>query len=198
MGGEIPAALQLALRRGFQVHPEAIRALESADPESVARAIREAIRTREREGGRTISGGDVAAALGIAPADEPFENAYETLDDPTGRTASAEGVGGFGALFASRFEKMRALVSGRPEARSIRHAADLAGARPEEGAHACGLVTERRVGAGRSDRLVIEDPTGTLELAVYDDAAREAAASLVNDQFVMVRMVTQSQAVYFR
>jgi len=188
VGGEISDAVQLALRRGFQVHPEAIRALESADPASIGRAIREAIRARERGGGRTISGGDVASALGIAPADEPFENAYETLADPTGRTASAEGVGGFGALFASRFEKMRRLVSSRPEARSIRRAADVAGGRLEEGAHACGLVTERRVGAGRSDRLVIEDPTGAVELAVYDDAAREAAASLVNDQFVVVRL----------
>lgn len=188
MDGGISGALQLALRRGFQVHPEAIRVLESADPESVGRAIREAIRAREREGGRTISGGDVAAALGIAPAGGPLEVEYETLADPTGRTASGEGVGGFGALFASRFEKMRALVSGRPEARAIRRASDLADGRLEEGAHACGLVTERRVGAGRSDRLVIEDPTGTLELAVYDEAAREAAASLVNDQFVMVRV----------
>ncbi len=189
VGGDIAAVLQFALRRGFQVHPDAIRVLESADAGMIQRAIREVVRRKERRGDRTISGVDMAGALGVAPIDEPFEAICETISDPTGRTASGEGVGGFGALFVSRYEKMRALVSRRSEGKSLRRISAIKEGRIDDGAHTCGLVSERKTGSGKSDRLVIEDPTGSLELAVYDEEARATTGSLVTDQFVMVRVV---------
>lgn len=198
-------ALSYALKSGFQIHPAAMDVLKRASPNDLKRVVQNLIRENSKKRVYEISLGDVEAAFGLRE-DEPVEAEYEVLFDPTGRTASAEGAEGYAALFASRFHKMRALFSGRPEAKMIKPIAKVvpvgSSSRPElkafgEGqdhredsgeAYTCGLVSER-VLDGETIRVVIEDMSGSMEVSARDEKAKEAAAALLLDQFVVVRTV---------
>lgn len=199
-------ALGYALKSGFQIHPAAMDILKRASPHDLRRVVQNLIRENSKKRVYEISLGDVEAAFGLRD-DAPIDAKYEILFDPTGRTASAEGADGYAALFASRFRKMRALFAGRPEAKSIKPISEVVpvggggAARPElkafgqpqgprEGggeAHVCGLVSERALD-GDSVRVVIEDMTGQMEVAAFDEGVKEAAAALLLDQFVVVRV----------
>lgn len=197
-------ALGYALKSGFQIHPAAMDVLKRANPHDLKRVVLNLIRENSKKRVYEISLGDVEAAFGLRD-DGPIEAEYRVLFDPTGRTASAEGAEGYAALFASRFHKMRALFSGRPEARSIKPISKVvpvgSASRPElkafgeaqearedAEAYTCGLVTERALD-GEAVKLVIEDMSGTMEVTARDEKVREAAEALLLDQFVVVRTV---------
>ena len=59
---------------------------------------------------------DFEIYLGIKD-DEEHQVEFEILSDPTGKITSAEGVEGYGKLFASRFNKLKQIMSDRPEAK---------------------------------------------------------------------------------
>ena len=50
---------------------------------------------------------------------------FEILSDPTEKITSAEGVEGYGALFASRFSKLKQIMSDRPESKKVREIASV-------------------------------------------------------------------------
>ena len=185
---DVSTILQYALSRGFQINPDVLGVLERASVEDIRHVIKEIVREKLKSGGRTISSSDIICALGGSPADEPFENRCEVVVDPTGKTASGEGVVGFGSLFVSRYEKMRRVVAGRPEAKSFKRVASIKANGVGDGAYTCGLVwgfdepTRKRGG-----RLFLEDPTGTLELIVpYEEGGGSVIPA--QDQFVVVRV----------
>lgn len=186
---DVSAVLKYALNRGFQIHPDALGVLESVSVEDLQRVIKEVVRTKLGRGDYTISGGDIAVALGIEPTDEPFENECRIVKDPTGKTASAEGVLGFGDLFSSRYEKMRALIAGRAETKSLRRISGIKRGVGEE-SYVCGLVWERIAASHtRPGKLVIEDPSGFVELTVPYNEDDNSVKMLMTDQFVMARIV---------
>ena len=187
--GDVSEILNYALSHGVQIHPGALEALESGGAAEIARIIKRLVREKTRRGEYVISGGDINEALGIAPAAGPAEGECETVSDPTGKTASAEGVAGFGSLFASRYQKMRALVSGRAEAKLFRQISTIRERGAGKNTYVCGLVWESERGVrNRPGRLVLEDPTGVLDLVVPPDKNGEAGAMPMQDQFVMVRV----------
>lgn len=196
-------ALGYALKSGFQIHPAAMDVLKRASPHDLKRVVQNLIKENSKKRVYEISLGDVEAAFGLRD-DEPIEAEYRILFDPTGRTGSAEGAEGYAALFASRFDKMRALFSGRPEAKSIKPIAKVVpvggSARPElkafgeaqeareapVEAYACGLVSERTLDGGVV-KLVIEDTTGLMEVLAQDEKVKGVAEALLLDQFVVVK-----------
>lgn len=196
-------ALGYALKSGFQIHPAAMDVLKRASPNDLKRVVQSLIKENSKKRIYEISLGDVEAAFGLSD-DVPINAEYEILFDPTGRTASAEGADGYAALVASRFRKMRALFAGRPEAKSIKPIAEVVpvggAARPDlkgfgqaqgpkDGSGdvlVCGLVSDLALD-GDSIRVFIEDTTGQMEVAAFDEKVKEVAAALLLDQFVVIR-----------
>lgn len=185
MKKELALALNYALNRGFQIHPDAFEFLERIDVEKLEKIIREIVREKSRQRLFQISQDDVEAYLGIKDdADLPSE--CEVVSDPTAKITSGEGVDGYNALFASRFGKLRRIISDRPEAKKLKPIASAKGAKTEDDLYVCGLVTAKGVDRNAT-KLVLEDPTGSFEGTVFDEEVQKVAGALLSDQFVMAR-----------
>lgn len=207
-------ALRYALSRGFQVHPDALLTLEGIEPSALHKLIRDLVKEKARQRVYHIGPADLDELLGVG-GDEEVDADYKVASDPTGRTASGEGADGYAALFKSRFEKLRAIVADRPEAKRMRTIASLIasppapprprgknkeggdGGRGEGGgrgareggddSYVCGLVTSRSTDRAAT-RVTIDDPTGSMDIVAYDEDVRQDAEALFNDQLVVARV----------
>lgn len=188
MRKELSFALNYALNRGFQIHPAAFEMLEGIDAGMLERVIKEVVRENARQRRFQISRDDLEAHLGIAD-DPSLEGDLKVLSDPTERMEPVEGVDGYNALFSSRFKKMRRIISERPEAKALKEIKAVGSAKPDEDVYVCGLVTERSAERAVT-RILLEDPTGRMEGLVFDEELKKAAAALLVDQFVMLRVGT--------
>lgn len=184
MKKEMTFALNYALNRGFQIHPDAFEFLEKMDVKKLERTIKEIVRQKARQRLYQISQDDLEAYLGTGEdLDAPYT--YEVVSDPTARITSAEGVDGYNALFASRFKKLRQIVSDRPEAKMLKTAAAAKSGKPDD-MYVCGLLTSKDVERNFT-KLVLEDPTGSFEGVIFDAELQKKAHALLADQFVMAR-----------
>lgn len=187
MNRDVSFALNYALSRGFQIHPDAYRILERIDAGELEKIIKSLVRAKSGQRPRHISRDDLEEHLGIKD-DGALENRHEILFDPTGKVCSAEGASGYGALFSRRFSKLKAIIMDRPESRMLKSISVAAAEKSKDGAHVCGLVTARS-SERNIVKLVIEDTSASMEVIVLDQDLKEAAQGLLLDQFVMVRVV---------
>lgn len=184
---DLGAALDFALNRGFQVHPDALKMLEQIDAKELERIIKQVVKEKEKQRLYLISQKDLEVFLGISE-DEELDDHHEILFDPTPKIASAEGVDGFNALFASRFSKLKRIISNRPEAKMIKSISAVISVKSKEEMYICGLVTDRRTDRNVT-RISIDDTTGAIETIVIDEDLQKTASSLLMDQFVMEKIV---------
>ncbi|RNJ76674.1 MAG: DNA-directed DNA polymerase II small subunit [Nitrosopumilus sp. B06] len=187
MKKEMSLALDYALTRGFQIHPGAFEILESVDAEKLEKIIKEIVREKTRQKLFQINQDDLEVYLGIK--DDPMLLAEAVvLFDPTSKITTGEGVKGYNALFSSRFNKLKRIISDRPEAKMLRGISASRDEKSEKGVHVCGLVTSRS--SERSiTKVVLEDPSGTIEGIIFDAELQKTAGALLIDQFVMARVV---------
>lgn len=184
---DLGAALDFALNRGFQVHPDALKLLEQIDAKELERIIKQVVREKEKQRLYLISQKDLEVFLGISE-DEELDDHHEILFDPTPKIASAEGVDGFNALFASRFSKLKRIISNRPEAKMLKSISAVISVKSKEEMYICGLVTDRRTDRNVT-RISIDDTTGAIETIAIDEDLQKTASSLLMDQFVMEKIV---------
>lgn len=184
---DVGAALDFAINKGFQVHPDALKILEQIDTAELERIIKQIVREKEKQRLYLISQKDLESFLGISE-DEPLEDEHAVLFDPTTKIASAEGVSGFNALFSSRFVKTKRIISGRPEAKMLKTVASVLSVKTKDEVYVCGLVTERKTDRNVT-RIMLDDTTGVLETIVIDEDLQREADSLLMDQFVMEKIV---------
>ena len=100
---------------------------------------------------------------------------------------SAEGISGYNALFASRFSKLKKIISNRPESKMVKPIASVISTKFDEDVYVCGLVSERS-SERNITKLVLDDPTGNIEIIVFDKDLRKEADTLLNDQLVMAKI----------
>ena len=103
-----------------------------------------------------------------------------------------EGVKGYNALFSSRFNKLKRIISDRPESKKIKSAAVVKSKlqkewEVEKDVYVCGLVNSRNAERNIT-KLVLEDPSGSLEGIIFDEELQKTAGTLLIDQFVMARV----------
>ncbi|MDX1604052.1 MAG: DNA-directed DNA polymerase II small subunit, partial [Salinimicrobium sediminis] len=90
-------------------------------------------------------------------------------------------------LFKSRFNKLKKIVSNRPEAKLLKPISSIIATKSKEDLYFCGLLSDRR--SERSiTKLTIDDPTGSVETIVFDKDLQKTAEGLLIDQFVMERV----------
>ena len=185
MKKELSFALNYALNKGFQIHPDAFKILENVDVKKLEKIIKEIVREKTRQKLFQISQDDLETYLGIK--DDPMlQGEIKVLSDPTMIT-TGEGVKGYNALFSSRFNKLKRIISDRPESRMLKSIASVKTVKLEDDMYVCGLVTTRN-SERNITKLVLEDPSGSFEGIVFDAELQKTADTLLTDQFVMARI----------
>ncbi len=188
MKKELTYALDYALNRGFQIHPDAFKLLENIDVKHLEKIIKEIVREKSKQKLYLINQDDLEGFLGIK-TDEVLKSDCRVEFDPTSNITSAEGIDGFGRLFSSRFLKLKRIISNRPEAKMLKPVNSAISEKSSNDTYICGLVVERSSERNVS-KVTIEDPSGSMELIVFDKDLQSVADSLMVDQFVMARVVT--------
>ena len=186
MKKEVTFALNYALNKGFQIHPDAFKILENVDVVKLEKIIKEIVREKTRQKLFQINQDDLETYLGIKD-DPSIQNEVKVLSDPTSKITTGEGVKGYNALFSSRFNKLKRVISDRPESRMLKSLASIKTAKTDDDMYVCGLVTmknsERNI-----TKLILEDPSGSFEGIIFDAELQKTADTLMSDQFVMVRI----------
>jgi len=186
MKKELTFALNYALNKGFQIHPDAFKILENVDVRKLEKIIKEIVREKTRQKLFQINQDDLETYLGIKE-DPTLQSEVKVLSDPTPKITTGEGVKGYNALFSSRFNKLKKIILDRPESRKLKSIASVKAVKTEDDMYVCGLVTTRNIERNIT-KLALEDPTGSFEGIVFDGELQKAVGTLLTDQFVMVRV----------
>jgi DNA polymerase II small subunit len=186
MKKELTFALNYALNKGFQIHPNAFKFLENMDAKKLEKIIKEIVREKTKQKLFQINQDDLEVYLGIKE-DQTLQNDHKIVFDPTSKITTGEGVKGYNALFSSRFNKLKRIISDRPESRMLKSIASIKTVKSDDDMYVCGLVTTRNT-ERNTIKLVIEDPSGSIEGIVFDTELQKTAGSLLSDQFIMARI----------
>lgn len=183
---EITVALNYALNNGFQIHPDAFKFLENIDIKKLEKIIKEIVREKTKQKLFQINQDDLEIYLGIKE-DQTLLNNHKIIFDPTLKITSGEGVKGYNALFSSRFNKLKRIISDRPESKMLKTIASIKSIKSNDDMYVCGLVTSKS-SKRNITKLVLEDPSGLLEGIVFDAELQKTVSGLLNDQFIMARI----------
>ena len=164
--------------------------------EELAQIIKDVVKEKTKQKQFLINEEDFEIYLGIKD-DEEHQVEFEILSDPTGKITSAEGVDGYGALFASRFAKLKQIMFDRPESKKVREIASVKSiTKTDDELFVWGLVSDRK-----SDRnitkITLEDPTGSMEIVVFEGDLKDMADTLLMDQFAMFRIIPAKNGGFF-
>ena len=196
MDEEISSAVSYALNKGFQIHPDALEILHKIDVRELGQIIKDVVKEKTKQKQFLINEEDFEIYLGIKD-DEEHQVEFEILSDPTEKITSAEGVEGYGALFASRFNKLRQIMSDRPESKKVKDIESVKSiTKNDDELYVWGLVTDRK-----SDRnitkITVEDPTSSMEIVVFEGDLKDTADTLLMDQFAMFKIVPAKNGGFF-
>jgi len=186
MKKELTFALNYALNKGFQIHPDAFKILENFDVKKLEKIIKEIVREKTKQKLFQINQDDLETYLGIKE-DPTLQSEIKVLFDPTTKITTGEGVKGYNALFSSRFNKLKRIISERPESKKLKSIASVKTSKHDADMYICGLVTSRSTERNIT-KLSLEDPSGLFEGIVFDNELQKTVGTLLTDQFVMVRI----------
>ena len=196
MDEEISSAVSYALNKGFQIHPDALEILHKIDVRELGQIIKDVVKEKTKQKQFLINEEDFEIYLGIKD-DEEHQVEFEILSDPTNKITSAEGVEGYGELFVSRFNKLRQIMSDRPESKKVKDIESVKSiTKNDDEMYVWGLVTDRK-----SDRnitkVTVEDPTSSMEIVVFEGDLKDSADTLLMDQFAMFKIVPAKNGGFF-
>ncbi len=186
MKKELTFVLNYALKKGFQIHPDAFEFLENVDVKKLEKIIKEIVREKTKQKLFQINQDDLENYFGIKE-DKNLKSDYKVLFDPSIKITSAEGISGYNSLFTSRFNKLKKIISDRPESKMLKSIALVKAAKSVDDMYVCGLVTSR-ISERNVTKLLLEDPSGSFEGIIFDIELQKTADLLLNDQFIMARV----------
>ena len=195
MNEDVTFAVNYALNKGFQIHPDALKILENVNVKELKHIIKEIIKEKTRQNLFFINQDDLEGFLGIKE-DVSLENEHRILSDPSSKITSAEGVNGFNRLFSNRFSKLKQIVSNRPEAKMLKSINSVIITKLDNYVYVCGLLSERNSQRGVT-KLKIDDLTGSMEIIVFDKDLQKTANELLIDQFVMLKVKLSKNGGFF-
>ena len=180
MKKELSFVLNYVLNKGFQIHPDAFKILDDiTDVKKLEKIIKEIVKEKTKQKLFQINQNDLETYLGIK--DDPnLQNEMKILSDPTSKVTSGEGVKGYNALFSSRFNKLKRIISDRPESKMIKAISVVKTTKLENNVvYVCGLVTTRNAERNIT-KLVLEDPSGSLEGIIFDEELQKNCWNSIN------------------
>jgi len=188
MNEDAASALNYALSRGFQIHPDAFKILEQIDSKELERIIKQVVREKAKQNLFLINQTDLKMLVDTQ-IDESVEDKHVILSDPTRKITSAEGIEGFGALFVDRYSKLLKIILQRSQAKKLATIETVKAGKPKDEVFVAGLIMDRKIDRNVT-RLTFDDPTGSLETLVFNKDLQTTTNSLLIDQFVMQRIST--------
>ena len=187
MKEEVSSAITYALSKGFQIHPDAFKILEKIDAKELQNIIKQVVREKARQNLFLINQNDLRMFV-ESEVDEGVEDKYSILFDPTKKVTSAEGIDGFTTLFTDRYSKLLKIMTQRAQAKKLISIGVITNGKLGEEVFVGGLLMDRKIERDVT-KLVVDDPTGSVEILVFNQELQEIANSLLMDQFVMVGIV---------
>ncbi|MDE1766040.1 MAG: DNA-directed DNA polymerase II small subunit [Thaumarchaeota archaeon] len=183
MKEEVSSAITYALSKGFQIHPDAFKILEKIDVKELQNIIKQVVREKAKQNLFLINQSDLRMFV-ESGIDESVGDQHAVLFDPTKKVTSAEGIDGFTALFSDRYSKLLRIMMQRSQAKKMVPIGNVTGGKLGEEIFVAGLLMDRKSERDVT-KLVIDDPSGSLEVLVFNQELQETANSLLMDQFVM-------------
>ena len=187
MKEEVSSAITYALSKGFQIHPDAFKILEKIDVKELQNIIKQVVREKAKQNLFLINQNDLRMFV-ESEVDEGVEDKYSILFDPTKKVTSAEGIDGFTTLFTDRYSKLLKIMTQRAQAKKLISIGGITSGKLGEEVFVGGLLMDRKIERDVT-KLVVDDPTGSVEILVFSQELQEIANSLLMDQFVMVGIV---------
>ena len=132
MKKELSFALNYALNKGFQIHPDAFKILENVDVKKLEKIIKEIVREKTKQKLFQINQDDLETYLGIKEDPTIYKVKLRYYLILQNKITSGEGVKGYNALFSSRFNKLKRIISDRPESKMLKSIASVKTAKSEE------------------------------------------------------------------
>jgi DNA polymerase II small subunit len=181
---EVSSAITYALSKGFQIHPDAFKILEKIDVKELQNIIKQVVREKAKQNMFLINQNDLKIFV-ESEYDESVEDKYDILFDPTKKVTSAEGIDGFTTLFSNRYSKLFKIVMQRSQAKKLTPIQNVTSDKLGEETYIAGLLMDRKIDRDVT-KLVVDDPTGSVEVLIFKEELQEIADSLLMDQFVMI------------
>lgn len=188
MNENASSALNYALSKGFQIHPDAFKILEKIDSKELESIIRRVVHEKVKQNLFLINQNDLKMFVDTE-IDETLANEHVILSDPTRKITSAEGIDGFGALFVNRYSKLLKIITQRSQAKRLVSIETVKAGKIKEEVFVGGLLMDRKIERDVT-KLVVDDPTGSIETLVFNKDLQQTANSLLIDQFVMQSVTT--------
>jgi len=180
---EVSSAITYALSRGFQIHPDAFKILEKIDVKELQGIIKQVVREKAKQNMFLINQSDLKMFVELG-LDEIIEERHVILFDPTKKVTSAEGIDGFTRLFSDRYSKLLKIMMVRSQSKKLTPIANVTDGKLGDETFISGLLMDRKIDRDVT-KLVIDDPTGSIEVLVFNKELQEVANSLLMDQFLM-------------
>jgi DNA polymerase II small subunit len=180
---EVSSAITYALSRGFQIHPDAFKILEKIDVKELQSIIKQVVREKAKQNIFLINQNDLKMFV-ESEFDEIIEENHVILFDPTKKVTSAEGIDGFTRLFSDRYSKLLKIMMVRSQSKKLTPIANVTDGKLGDETFISGLLMDRKIDRDVT-KLVIDDPTGSIEVLVFNKELQEVANSLLMDQFLM-------------
>ncbi len=181
---EVSSAITYALSKGFQIHPDAFKILEKIDVKELQNIIKQIVREKAKQNMFLINQSDLKMFV-ESEVDQGVGNEHIILFDPTKKVTSAEGIDGFTALFSDRYSKLFKIMMQRSQSKKLTPIQNMTDGKLGEEVYIVGLLMDRKIDRDVT-KLVIDDPTGSVEILVFSEQLQEIANSLLMDQFVMI------------
>ncbi len=188
MKEEVSSAITYALNKGFQIHPDAFKILEKIDVKELQNIIKQIVREKAKQNLFLINRNDLKMFV-ESEVDETVEDSHVILFDPTKKVTSAEGIVGFTTLFLDRYSKLLKIMMARSQSKRLTSIADVASGKFRDETFIAGLLMDRKIDRDVT-KLVIDDPTGSIEILVFNKELQESANSLLMDQFLMAAIAS--------
>ncbi|TLX95424.1 MAG: DNA-directed DNA polymerase II small subunit [Thaumarchaeota archaeon] len=188
MKEEVSSAITYALSRGFQIHPDAFKILEKIDVKELQGIIKQVVREKAKQNMFLINQSDLKMFVELG-LDEIIEERHVILFDPTKKVTSAEGIDGFTRLFSDRYSKLLKIMMVRSQSKKLTPIANVTDGKLGDETFISGLLMDRKIDRDVT-KLVIDDPTGSIEVLVFNKELQEVANSLLMDQFLMAYIVS--------
>lgn len=188
MNENASSALNYALSKGFQIHPDAFKILEKIDSKELESIIKKVVREKAKQNLFLINQSDLKMFVDVE-IDEKLANDHVILSDPTKKITSAEGIDGFGTLFVNRYSKLLKIIMQRSQAKKLAQIETVKAGKPKEDVLVSGLLMDRKIERDVT-KLVVDDPTGSIETLIFNKDLQLVANSLLIDQFVMQSVTT--------
>ena len=188
MKEEVSSAITYALNKGFQIHPDAFKILEKIDVKELQSIIKQIVREKTKQNLFLINRNDLKMFV-ESEVDETVEDNHVILFDPTKKVTSAEGIVGFTALFLDRYSKLLKIMMARSQSKRLTSIVDVASGKFRDETFIAGLLMDRKIDRDVT-KLVIDDPTGSIEILVFNKELQESANSLLMDQFLMAAITS--------